>query len=53
MLVVFSNLTFITMAKQKADVLSNHKAITLMLTWVKDDESQDDHIDIQTNKSIY
>ena len=54
MLIAFSDFTFITMAKQKADVSSNHEVIKLMLTRVEHDGSQDDgHIDIHTNKSSY
>lgn len=53
-LIAFSDFTFITMAKQKADVSSNHEVIKLMLTRVEHDGSQDDgHIDIHTNKSSY
>ena len=42
------------MAKLKADTLLNQEAIVLTLTWVEDEECQDDdQIDIKTNKSIY
>lgn len=42
------------MAKLKADILLNQEAIVLTLTWVEDDECQDDdQIDIKINKSIY
>ena len=42
------------MAKLKADILLNQEAIVLRLTWVEDDECQDDdQIDIKINKSIY
>ena len=53
-LVVFSIFRSIIMAKLKADILLNQEAIVLTLTWVEDDECQDDdQIDIKINKSIY